>query len=452
VTILNATDQETSTWSLEHLCLAGAFAAAAFAAYISLVPFAFQAFSLEELRRALASSFEAGIGSRSNFLANIVLFVPVGFFGAGALARRSSALVRDLALFAAAGVLSAAIEALQVAVPGRTPSLADVGAQALGTAVGYGLWRLIRDEIREWHDRFSTDSAISGATTLLAFYAVCRAIALLLPFDVTVDLGTLAQKFRAGALRVVPFAHFSGAGDLPDAVTTMLLSVPLGVLATLGWTRPGTRRGVLSAVLAATAFLALLETAQVLVISRVADATDVVTGAAGAAMGVALASRRTEARRHAPRTFVSLGPLSAIFAAAALYVIYNWSPFDFQVSRMMVAERLPMLAAVPFSNYYQNTELQAVSDFATKLLVAMPLGIVAGLLVLGRGARFPRVGWVTTLALAVVFFTAVEAGQLFLRSRYPDDTDILIAVLGFTAGVWLTMQFAPRREPSPTGH
>jgi VanZ family protein len=428
--------------------------AASFAAYISLIPFDFHSLSADALRRAL-SSLETGISSRANFLANIVLFVPVGFLGAGAFGRPSARLWRVLVVLGAAGAVSFAIEILQVFVPGRTPSLADVGAQIGGAVAGYALWWLTGEEVLRWADRLRRGQLVSSTSTLLTGYAVCRTISQLLPLDVTVSLGTLAHKYRAGGVRLIPFADVSGAVEaLPDAVVSALLAVPIGMLAAVGWTRPGTRRGPGSAWLAATAFLALVEAAQVFVVSRVADVTDVLTGAAGAALGVVLAGRLTGAAavRRAGRV-QAFRPIAATFAAAVLYVLYNWSPFDFALSDTRVRERLPMLVGIPFVGYYQNSELQAISDFATKFLIATPLGIaVVRLLSTPRDLPYPRVRWLMAFAFAVAFFTTVEIGQLFLPARYPDSTDILIAAFGFVGGVWLGSQFAGRRAPSGIGN
>jgi glycopeptide antibiotics resistance protein len=272
---------------------------------------------------------------------------------------------------------------------------------------------------------------------------------MLLPLDVTVDLGTLAQKYRAGGIRLLPLTQISNIGEfLPDAATNFLLSIPLGVLATIGWTRRGTRRSLPAAILAATAFLALIEAAQVLVMSRTADSTDVLMGAAGVAVGAALAGRRLTTSAPAAAA-ESLVPALAMSAAAALYVIYNWSPFDFEIGRTLARQRIHMLVGVPFSNYYQNPELQAVTDFVTKLLLAMPVGVALRMLAGSRAAlEFPKIWWCLALTLAGAFFGTVEVGQVFLASRYPDNTDVFIAMLGCLAGAWLTAQLVPRREPS----
>ncbi len=71
---------------------------------------------------------------------NILRFVTFGFGLAGVLARHGRPKARGHVL-AAAILLSAALEAIQMFLPERVPSLADVSANALGALLGYGLFR-----------------------------------------------------------------------------------------------------------------------------------------------------------------------------------------------------------------------------------------------------------------------------------------------------------------------
>ena len=75
---------------------------------------------------------------------NILLFVPLGFGLTGWLVRRATPARRPLTaghiLLISLG-LSATLEATQLFLPDRVPSLADVLANGLGALVGYGLFR-----------------------------------------------------------------------------------------------------------------------------------------------------------------------------------------------------------------------------------------------------------------------------------------------------------------------
>lgn len=71
----------------------------------------------------------------TDVLGNVLLFLPLGFVAAGAL--QGSRPLQRLAGVAAFGVLlSAAIEGLQLLVPGRATDVDDVIFNGLGTVVG----------------------------------------------------------------------------------------------------------------------------------------------------------------------------------------------------------------------------------------------------------------------------------------------------------------------------
>ena len=134
-----------------------AAAVAAFAIYVSLIPFEFRSVPLEKAVARfegvmLTSRFERT--SRSNYLANALLFVPIGFGCSGALLadrrRRAAALLAIPATLALSVAVSLTAEFLQVYVPGRVVSRADVAAQTLGCAAGIAAWMLAGNWLTTW--------------------------------------------------------------------------------------------------------------------------------------------------------------------------------------------------------------------------------------------------------------------------------------------------------------
>ena len=75
--------------------------------------------------------------SRADILANILLYLPFGFFAMQSL-RRRTAIWQVAAVTFAGMVLSTAMELLQFYVPGRDSSLADIGSNTLGSLLGAG--------------------------------------------------------------------------------------------------------------------------------------------------------------------------------------------------------------------------------------------------------------------------------------------------------------------------
>lgn len=102
-------------------------------AYGSLYPFSFQSRAGSPLRN-LAGTYGLP-DSRADILANILLYLPFGFFATQTL-RRRAAVFQVAAVTFAGMALSTAMELLQFYIPGRDSGLADVGSNTLGSLLG----------------------------------------------------------------------------------------------------------------------------------------------------------------------------------------------------------------------------------------------------------------------------------------------------------------------------
>lgn len=427
---------------LRRACAVLAALTAAFAAYISLVPFNFTRPPDATLIEAFQRSLEAERVSRANFAGNVVLFGPLGFFAAGAVlgaARlRGRRLLRAMALVALSVTLSVAIEFLQVLVPGRTPALSDVTAQTAGMVAGMGAWLLVSRDILRWAERRRSDRGHDALRLGLMVFAAGRAIALLLPLDVTLDLGLLAEKYRNGLVVLNPMWSPSNSwNDLPTLLADVALSVPIGVLACLAGMSPGRRRRAGLALLLGWAFVGFLEAAQVFVVSRTADVVDWCANAAGVAVGVWLTTRFHPAGLGQAPAASRWTPIAGFAGSLALYVLYHWSPFDFTLSGDLVRQRIPMLFGVPFYSYYQTPEIKAVGELLVKIALGVPVGLFLSWWISRSPAEYRRLVVVTATMMIVSFFAVVEGGQILLVSRYPDNTDILLGLAGVLVGHWV---------------
>ena len=100
---------------------------------------------------------------------NILLFIPLGFGLTGLLVRRGRGAGVARRVVLAAALLSAALETVQLFMPDRAPSLADVAANALGALLGYGLYRAWEMGFGDALDRYATRRNILAG---LALYAI----------------------------------------------------------------------------------------------------------------------------------------------------------------------------------------------------------------------------------------------------------------------------------------
>jgi VanZ family protein len=441
-------DRRSGQRALRNWCAALAALTAAFAAYISLVPFNFTRPPDATLLEAFQRSLETDLVSRSNFAGNVLLFAPVGFFGGGAILagtrRRARRWIGAVVLVALSVTVSSAIEFLQVLVPGRTPSLADVTAQAAGVLAGIGAWLLVSRDILGWVQRRGSDRGRDPFRLALMIFAAVRAVAMLLPLDVTLDLGLLAEKYRNGLIVLNPIASSALSCDgLAARLADLVLSIPIGVLACLAGMRTGGRRRTSLALLLGWAFVGVVEAAQVFVMSRTADITDWLVNATGVAIGVWLTARFLPGqlvRATAPSSRI---PIGGLVVSLAIYVLYNWSPFDFQLTGDVIAPRIPMIFGVPFHSYYQNPETKAIADLLVKIALGVPVGACLGWWIDSRPPGNRRLTILIASVLTALFFAFVEGGQLLLPTRYPDNTDILLGMAGALAGAWAFRTFRP---------
>lgn len=123
--------------------------------YRSLYPFDFHN-NRSDAFRALLSTWNTS-SSRGDLIANVVLYLPFGFFAVRSL-RNQSSLRRILVVFACGATLSAAMELMQFYDAGRQSAMSDVYANTagalLGSLAGAGLSReLTLGAIGKWNRR-----------------------------------------------------------------------------------------------------------------------------------------------------------------------------------------------------------------------------------------------------------------------------------------------------------
>jgi VanZ family protein len=439
-------DGRSGSRDLRWWCAVLAALTAAFVAYISLVPFNFTRPPDATLAEAFLRSLETNVVSRSNFAGNALLFGPLGFFGGGAILaaprRRAPDLIAAVALVLFSIALSFAIEFLQVLVPGRTPSLADVTAQTTGVIAGLSAWLFFSRDIVRWTERHGSDRRRDALRLGLMAFAAGRAIAMLLPLDVTLDLGLLAEKYRNGLIVLNPMGSPALSWDvLPASLVDLALSIPIGLLACLVGLPSGRRHPSGLALFLGWAFVGLVEVAQVFVLSRTADVVDFFVNATGVAAGVWVASRVLSNRSRQARAPSSRIPIAGLAVSLGVCILYSWSPFDFQLSGEVIRPRIPMIFEAPFYGYYQNPETKAVGELLVKLALGVPIGLFLGWWIRGTLAGYRRIAVAAASVLTAIFFTVLEAGQLLLPTRYPDNTDILLGLAGVLAGSWMVRRF-----------
>ena len=191
-------------------CLALAFTA--FAVYGSLLPADFHSIPLNAAWDHFTTSIltvPSSRVSRTDVLANVLLFVPIGFTLAGSLlldrGRRFAFRAVGVILPSSVAV-SLATEFLQTFTESRVPSIIDVTAQTAGCVVGVGAWMALGDSITTWCRATLAATGGDRLFRILSAYTVGWIFINLAPFDITVDLSDLLGRLRSGRIAFTPFA------------------------------------------------------------------------------------------------------------------------------------------------------------------------------------------------------------------------------------------------------
>ncbi|HEX6163432.1 MAG TPA: VanZ family protein [Vicinamibacterales bacterium] len=424
---------------------------AVFAVYGSLVPLEFQAVDLDEAieRFSRVPYLQLGIQSRADFVANILLFVPLGFLVMGALRAdrtgRGAMLATGAVVAAGACALANAIEFTQIFFRMRTVSLNDIVAETVGAAIGISVWALAGRRATAFARAFLAERERPALMVrVLAVYAAGFLVAQLLPLDIAITPGEMSEKYHAGRIVIVPFTYpyASALHALWDLVTDIVLNAPVGALAVVGWTALNRRRSLVAAAMLGATFVAIVEVAQLFIFSRYSDATDLITGTVGILAGAMLAVRSVRDEQSAPPSprLQLWAAVGAVLWAAGL-VGYHWYPFDFVVTGAMKAAQLPLLLSVPFRHYYFGSEFHAFTELSRKLMLAAPFGALVWMAWPVRSHFAQRLKSAVIVSSALVFYAALEAGQVFLPGRIPDLTDACVGAIGVGAGIWLVRLF-----------
>jgi len=421
-----------------------------FVVYGSLVPLKPVLIPFDEAwqRFLHIQTLRLGILSRADWVANLLLMVPLSFLWLAALGTARGAVARGVlstVVTAACVALAFAIEFTQLYFPQRTVSVNDIVAEGIGAAIGVGLWWGVGARVVRWLHRWhSTRGAPNLAEQAVWAYVGLLVLYNLMPLDLAPSPWDLLQKFRDGRLVLVPFGFETSdvAARLYEVASGIAIWAPLAAL----WVLSG-RKSAVQSWITATGVAAGIEVAQLFVYTRVSDVTDVLIAAAGAgvgAWGTARFARREAASPARSSEAVRARWLASGIALGILWLpvlaVVFWYPFDVRTERAYVLSRIGLLRQVPFQSYYDTSEFMAITQAFRHTLFLVPWGAALGIAgVAMKRSRRLAIYHAFAVGAAVLVPAAIEAGQLALPGKYPDSTDLVLEALGALAGyigVW----------------
>lgn len=391
-----------------------------FVVYGSLVPLDYRPLPFDEAwRRFQAMPFlQLGVASRADWIANGVLYAPIGFLAAWYLLRRNWWRVAAGLVATSLGVaLALTVEFSQVYFPARTVSLNDVLAECIGSVLGAAMAvaYLGRGGMQPSALHLAGPWVKKHALQLylVAYVAFC-----LFPYDLLISRAELEQKLASDLWGW----WLAGHGQRFLLVALQLgievaLTVPLGALIgqrSIGRSPPGWARAGFVGLVVGLA----VEAAQLLIASGTTQGASVLTRCLGAVLGLALWQQR--------RGWSVEGLRAGLVRSCGLWfptyllllvAVNGWFVFDWQGLDAMTL-RLRELRFLPFYYHYYTTEAHALSSLAGVLLMYAPVGALAW--ACGRSAR-TAAWWGGAVCLLI------EASKLSLVGLHPDTTNLWIA-------------------------
>ncbi|ODU10876.1 MAG: hypothetical protein ABS84_02660 [Rubrivivax sp. SCN 71-131] len=410
----------------------------AFIVYGSWVPLNFQAQDPLQVWQQLWSWSPASAlrANRLDAAVNVLLTVPLGL-GLALLwtppGARHAGVWRGSGIVLMVLALSLLVEWGQGFLPGRSESMGDVLAQSAGTLLGLLLHALAGPRMRR--RLAALDAALdarSRVAQMLHLYLLGLLLFALMPLDLTLDLGELYGKWRSARVLWLPFSGLRGtpADVLYELVTDVLLWLPVGLL----WRLDAPRRGAARIAWRAALLALALEAAQLLVLSRVSDATDVLLAALGTWLGALVLPLLQPAAADGGARLRRMAGIAVLLWLPLVVWIYGW-PFALRWPAPGGAAFAEAFLRIPFLTYFRRDEFGALNEILRKLLVFLPGGLLLRV-ACGRAAvaNPSRVKGVSGVAALAALAFALEAGQVLLADRVADLTDALLATLGAAAG------------------
>ena len=414
--------------------------------YGSFMPFEWRHVTVQEAWESYRrlSWFQFSPASHADWGVNLLVMIPIGFCwsAAATLDGRQGwggQLRSGPFLLLGCGVFSILVEFGQHWFAPRVPSASDVQAQVLGAVIGYALWV-------GSGQRFIDYSRQLGLRTnakflwVLQFYLAGLILYALLPFDVVSSPADIFHKWQRNQIHLLPYWPTSLTSQVWTGILLDILKfVPVGawsMLVARGVGKDAYVFGFIGGILVAVA----MELSQVFLISRHADANDLCMAGLGIVIGCWLYNHFAPAPLSVkvPRQHGSLKwAMLAIFHAGFL-CFYYWQPFDFQHQLIDASQLWKRLFSTPTKSLYWSNELTAGTQFLEKIGLWIPLGamLMEFLIRLRFTETIRLVIGAAAWSIGLLFALTIEVGQLFLPSRYPDLSDVMLYGVGLSFGMW----------------
>jgi VanZ family protein len=402
---------------------------AVFVVYGSLVPLEFRPREFDDALAAFRNIpyLDLGVASRADWVANILLYIPLGFLLCGAANSARAPAARIAGTLVAVGfciALAFAVEFAQLYFPPRTVSQNDLIAETIGTLLGVALWFALGPRIVGLAGHVRAGGPRATRAALILYVAAYLAFSLF-PYDFLVSGKELADKLTVSGRSAWVLSDACGDVARCNAklLGEILLAAPLGMLYGMlrGRDRPAHYGRVF---LWGLALGVAIEGLQIFLASGVSQGSSILARGLGVVWG--LAFQRVFDLGWFTRNRNALRKLAWVAApayfAVALYIKGLLPPaLD---ATWAALEKLQSLSFLPFYYHYYTSETEAMQSLLLNAGLYLPVGLLVWITRTPGRDRATR--WIAAGAGAAVAL-AIETLTLFTIGKRADPTNILIA-------------------------
>ena len=410
-----------------------------FVVYGSLVPLNFTPRPFDvALRDFLHIRYlRLGADSRADWVANIVLYIPLAYLWLGFLVGWGRYFWQGLAsivTFVFCVALSVAIEFSQQFFPPRTVSLNDLIAEVLGTVIGITLWWISGRKLRSLFETLLAEGR-NAAYAGLILYSIAYLAFSLFPYDFLVSAAEMRAKFAAGFFHWLP-SQTSCGGSLrcgAKLIVEAAAVIPLGLL--MGFVSHGAGASIVFLAAAVGLMLGVaIETLQFFLVSGTTMGASIFTRISGVAVGAGLGSMLRKSSLW-PMLYL-LRPLMPIIGIVYtfLLVAVSWLGKGPLLSLDDGLKRSSEIYFMPFYYHYYTTESAAMTSLLAAVAMYLPIGFQFWIWRVTQMREFAMRGATQAGFVAALVAFGIELSKLFLGGARPDPTNILIGGVSAAVG------------------
>ncbi len=429
-----------------------------FTVYNTLIPFTFD-HNWQELPELISHinllPDMGGIGrfSLTDFVGNILLFIPFGFLAYLFFTQRNASHPILYSIFWGA-FLSFSIEFTQLFIDKRNTAVHDWINNIIGTTGGAVAASIYSVKFSTATRKIFYELLDKKPFVLIPFtIGVLQIFAAAMPLTVSITFSDLVQSIKSTNL--IPFTYQSIGAlflnspnkhdietiqigfDFTPMIEDMIFWAVIGYMLMLCYRMYWRKKhyGKKLLILLPLFYFPMLEAMQLIIVHRITDINDILSGYGGIALGYALYFLLRPLRRNQYHELLDL--LKIPLVIYTVFILFSGlRPFDWSFSYDVIKIDLRAESLVPFYTYFRHTSLNDIYDLVDSLTFFLPISLYWTYRLKAKGKSYAAIYPITTsTALAIGAF--IEVTQLFSVARVAEITDILAYAGGGALGTFL---------------